>query len=128
GAPNAHTQRSGVAHFTTDTEDESFAQMRELLSYLPANNREQPPYRPTLDDPLREDPELQTIIPNNPNQPYDMRGVVTRIVDDGKFVEVMQYHAENIICGFARLDGHPVGVVGNQPRVPAGGLATAAPM
>jgi acetyl-CoA carboxylase carboxyltransferase component len=122
GGSDVHNQRSGVAHFIGDTEEEAFAQMRELLSYLPANNREQPPYRPTLDDPLREDSELQTIIPNNPNQPYDMRGVVTRVVDDGKFVEVMQYHAENIICGFARLDGHPVGVVGNQPRVLAGAL------
>jgi acetyl-CoA carboxylase carboxyltransferase component len=122
GGSDVHNQRSGVAHFIADTEDEAFVQMRELLSYLPANNREQPPYRPTLDDPLREDPDLQTIIPDNPNQPYDMRGVVTRIVDDGKFVEVMQFHAENIICGFARLDGHPVGVVGNQPRVLAGAL------
>src|ERR1700681_1215525 len=122
GGSDVHNQRSGVAHFIADTEDEAVAQMRDLLSSLPANNREQPPYRPTLDDPHREDPELQAIIPNNPNQPYDMRSVVTRIVDDGRFLEVMQYHAENIICGFARLDGHPVGVVGNQPRVLAGAL------
>ena len=122
GGSDVHNQRSGVAHFIADTEDEAFGQMRELLSYLPPNNREKPPYRPTLDDPHREDPELQTIIPDNPNQPYDMRSVVARIVDDGRFLEVMQYHAENIICGFARLDGHPVGVVGNQPRVLAGAL------
>src|SRR6202162_1448294 len=122
GGSDVHNQRSGVAHFIADTEDEAFGQMRELLSYLPPNNREQPPYHPPLDDPHREDPELRTIIPNNPNQPYDMRSVVTRIVDDGRFLEVMQYHAENIICGFARLDGHPVGVVGNQPRVLAGAL------
>src|SRR5579862_3435730 len=122
GGSDVHNQRSGVAHFVADTEDEAFAQMRELLAYLPPNNREQPPYRPTLDDPHREDQELQTIIPDNPNQPYDMRGVVTRIVDDGQFLEVMQYHAENIICGFARLDGHSVGIVGNQPRVLAGAL------
>jgi acetyl-CoA carboxylase carboxyltransferase component len=122
GGSDVHNQRSGVAHFIADTEDEAFGQMRELLSYLPPNNREKPPYRPTLDDPHREDPELQTIIPDNPNQPYDMRSVVARIVDDGRFLEVMQYHAENIVCGFARLDGHPVGVVGNQPRVLAGAL------
>jgi acetyl-CoA carboxylase carboxyltransferase component len=122
GGSDVHNQRSGVAHFIADTEDEAFGQMRELLSYLPPNNREKPPYRPTLDDPHREDPELQTIIPDNPNQPYDMRSVVVRIVDDGGFLEVMQYHAENIVCGFARLDGHPVGVVGNQPRVLAGAL------
>ena len=88
----------------------------------PANNHEQPPYRPTLDDPLRADPELQSIVPDNPNQPYDMRAVVTRVVDDGEFLEVMPYHAQNIICGFGRLDGHSVGVVGNQPRVLAGAL------
>ena len=122
GGSDVHNQRSGVAHFIADTEDEAFGQMRELLSYLPPNNRERPPYQPTLDDPQREDPELQTIIPDNPNHPYDMRSVVTRLVDDGRFLEVMQYHAENIICGFARLDGHPVGVVGNQPRVLAGAL------
>ncbi len=102
GGSDVHNQRSGVAHFIADTEEEAFEQMRELLAYLPPNNREQPPYAPTLDDPHREDPVLQTIIPDNPNQPYDMRGVVTRVVDDGRFLEVMKYHAENIICGFAQ--------------------------
>src|SRR5438105_2257886 len=122
GGSDVHNQRSGVAHFIADDEDAAFTQIRDLLSYLPANNRERPPYRPTLDDPQRSDPELQSIIPDNPNQPYDMRAVVTRILDEGKFLEVMPYHAQNIICGFARLDGHPVGVVGNQPRVLAGAL------
>ncbi|HVA20595.1 MAG TPA: carboxyl transferase domain-containing protein, partial [Candidatus Micrarchaeia archaeon] len=113
---------SGVAHFNANTEDAAFAQMRALLGYLPANNHEQPPYKPTLDDPQRADTELQSIVPDNPNQPYDMRSVVSRVVDDGEFLEVMPYHAENIICGFGRLDGHSVGVVGNQPRVLAGAL------
>ncbi|TMB93289.1 MAG: acyl-CoA carboxylase subunit beta, partial [Chloroflexi bacterium] len=122
GGSDVHNQRSGVAHFIADDEDAAFTQIRDLLSYLPPNNGERPPYRPTLDDPQRADPELQSIIPDNPNQPYDMRGVVARIVDDGQFLEVMPYHAQNIICGFARLDGHPVGVVGNQPRVLAGAL------
>jgi acetyl-CoA carboxylase carboxyltransferase component len=122
GGSDVHNQRSGVAHFNADTEDEAFAQMRAVLGYLPANNHEQPPYRPTLDDPLRADPELQSIIPDNPNQPYDMRAVVSRVVDEGQFLEVMPYHAQNIICGFGRLDGHSVGVVGNQPRVLAGAL------
>ena len=122
GGSDVHNQRSGVAHFNADTEDEAFTQMRALLGYLPANNHEQPPYRPTLDDPMRADPELQSIVPDNPNQPYDMRAVVTRVVDDGEFLEVMPYHAQNIICGFGRLDGHSVGVVGNQPRVLAGAL------
>jgi acetyl-CoA carboxylase carboxyltransferase component len=122
GGSDVHNQRSGVAHFIADAEDEAFAQIRELLSYLPSNNSEQPPHRPTLDDPLRADPELQSIIPDNPNHPYDMRGVITRVVDEGRFLEVMPYHAENLITGFARLDGHPVGIVGNQPRVLAGAL------
>jgi acetyl-CoA carboxylase carboxyltransferase component len=122
GGSDVHNQRSGVAHFNAETEDEAFAQIRDLLSYLPANNREQPPYRPTLDDPQRADVELQSIIPDNPNQPYDMRGVVSRVLDEGKFLEVMPYHAQNIICGFGRLGGHAVGLVGNQPRVLAGAL------
>ena len=122
GGSDVHNQRSGVAHFNAETEDEALDQMRALLGYLPANNHEQPPYRPTLDDPARADPELQSIIPDNPNQPYDMRAVVTRVVDDGEFLEVMPYHAQNIIVGFARLDGHSVGAVGNQPRVLAGAL------
>ncbi len=122
GGADIHNQRSGVAHFEADSEDESFAQIRRLLGYLPQNNREQPPHRPTGDDPHRADAELQSIIPDNPNQPYDMRQVVTRIVDDGEFLEQMPYHAQNIITGFARLDGCPVGVVGNQPRVLAGAL------
>ena len=122
GGSDVHNQRSGVAHFIADSEDDAFTQIRDLLSYLPANNREQPPYRPTLDDPHRADPELQAIIPDNPNQPYDMRAVVIRVVDEERFLEVMPFHAQNIICGFARLGGHTVGVVGNQPRVLAGAL------
>jgi len=122
GGSDVHNQRSGVAHFIADSEDDAFEQMRELLSYLPPNSRERPPFRPTLDDPHRADAALQSVIPDNPNQPYDMRDVVTRVVDDGKFLEVMPYHAQNIICGFGRLGGYSVGVVGNQPRVLAGAL------
>ncbi len=122
GGSDVHNRRSGVAHFIADAEDEAFAQIRELLSYLPSNNTEQPPHRPTLDDPQRADPELQSIIPDNPNQPYDMRAVISRVVDEAHFLEVMPHHAENLITCFARLDGHPVGIVGNQPRVLAGAL------
>jgi acetyl-CoA carboxylase carboxyltransferase component len=122
GGSDVHNRTSGVAHFIADAEDEAFGQIRELLSYLPPNNRELPPHRPTLDDPQRADPQLQSIIPDNPNQPYDMRAVITRVVDEGRFLEVMPYHAENLITGFARLDGHSVGIVGNQPRVLAGAL------
>ena len=122
GGSDIHNQRSGVAHFDADTEDEAFEQIRELLSYLPSSNLQKPPYVPTLDDPQRADAELQTIIPDDPHQPYDMREVVHHIFDDGRFCEVMQHHALNIICGLARLNGHSVGVVGNQPRVLAGAL------
>jgi acetyl-CoA carboxylase carboxyltransferase component len=122
GGSDVHNQRSGVAHFIADSEDEAFVQIRELLSYLPANNRERPPKRETQDDPHRADEHLQSVIPDNPNQAYDMREVVTRVVDDGRFLEVMPFHAQNIICGFGRLDGDTVGVVGNQPRVLAGSL------
>jgi len=122
GGADVHSQRSGVAHLEADTEDEAFAQIRRLLSYLPSSNREPPPHRATLDDPLRADAELQSIVPDNPNQPYDMRAVITRVVDDGDFLEIMPHHAANLITGFARLDGHSVGVVGNQPRVLAGAL------
>ncbi|MBV9100137.1 MAG: acyl-CoA carboxylase subunit beta [Candidatus Dormibacteraeota bacterium] len=122
GGSDVHNQRSGVAHFIADSEDEAFAQMRDLLSYLPSSNQGAPPYRATLDDPHRADAELQTIIPDNPNQPYDMRAVITRVLDEGKYLEVMPFHAQNIVCGFGRLGGHSVGVVGNQPRVLAGAL------
>src|SRR5258708_37828846 len=120
GGADVHNQRSGVAHFVAENEDESFAQIRDLLSYLPANNRQKPPHRTTLDDPHRADAELPPILPDHPNQPYDMRAVIAHIVDEGRFLEVMPYHAQNLITGFARLDGHSVGVVGNQPRVLAG--------
>ena len=111
GGSDVHNQRSGVAHFIADSEDEAFLQIRELLSYLPQSNREQPPRRETADDPNRADPELQTIIPDNPNQAYDMREVVTRVVDEGRFLEVMPYHAQNVIVGFGRLDGDRKSVV-----------------
>src|SRR6266542_2579570 len=87
-----------------------------------ANNMEDPPRRQPTDDPRREDPGLLDLVPDNPNQPYDMREVVKRVVDDGEFTEVLQAHAESIVVGFARLNGRPVGVVGNQPLHLAGVL------
>jgi propionyl-CoA carboxylase beta chain len=92
------------------------------MSFLPQNNLEAPPRVDTGDDPDRMDPELDTLVPDNPNKPYDMREVVSRIVDDGDFVEVQEHFAKNIIVGFSRLDGHPVGIVGNQPAHMAGVL------
>jgi propionyl-CoA carboxylase beta chain len=96
--------------------------VREMLSYLPQNNMEDPPIVPTKDDPLRADAELDTLVPENPNKPYDIKDVVTRVVDDGVFYEVQPEFAANIVVGFARLGGHSVGIVGNQPMVLAGVL------
>jgi acetyl-CoA carboxylase carboxyltransferase component len=122
GGSDIHNMKSGVAHFDMDDEAAALQEMRRLLSYLPSSNREKPPYKPTLDDRARADEELQSIIPDDSHQSYDMREVVHRVVDDGDFLEVMQFHAANIIVGFGRLNGHAVGIVGNQPRVLAGAL------
>jgi propionyl-CoA carboxylase beta chain len=115
GGAMAHNTKSGVAHFASDDEDQCLEDARYLLSFLPQNNLETPPRVAAADDPQRADPELDTIVPDNPNKPYDMRDVVHRIVDDGEFFEVQELFARNIICGFGRLDGQVVGVVGNQP-------------
>jgi propionyl-CoA carboxylase beta chain len=96
--------------------------IRKLLSYLPSNNMEDPPRIETGDDPNREDPKLDSIIPDNPNKPYDMKEIILSIVDNCEFLEVHEYFAQNIICGFARLDGYSVGIVANQPAVLAGVL------
>jgi propionyl-CoA carboxylase beta chain len=122
GGAATHASKSGVAHFTADDEDACLEDARYLLSFLPQNNAEPPPYDPPRDDVEREDAELDAIIPDNPNKPYDMRSIVDRVVDDGEFLEVHRFWAENIICGFARLGGHPIGVVGNNPRSLAGTL------
>ncbi len=122
GGADIHNQRSGVAHFDAQTEDEAFAQVRRVLAYLPSSNREDPPFRPSTDPRERADPELQTIVPDNATQAYDMREVITRVLDDAGLCEVMAFHALNIVCGFGRLGGHAVGVVANQPRVLAGAL------
>ncbi len=122
GGADVHNVRSGVAHFDAATEDEAFTQVRRLLAHLPSSNREEPPFVASADPPDRADPELQSIVPDNPNQAYDIRDVVTRVLDDSDFCEVMAFHAQNIVCGFGRLGGHSIGVVGNQPRVLAGAL------
>jgi propionyl-CoA carboxylase beta chain len=111
-----------VAHFTADTEKESFAQIRDLLGYLPQNNREQPPFVATKDPTDRQDKELQTVVPDRSGVPYDMHDVIRRVFDDGKFLETQPYFGPNLITGFARLGGHSVGVVANQPKSGAGAL------
>jgi acetyl-CoA carboxylase carboxyltransferase component len=122
GGGEVHNTRSGVAHFLAQDEAECWSGVRQLLSYLPSSNADEPPFRPTTDDPERGDPELQTLVPDNPSQPYDMREVITRLLDDRQFLEVQPFFAQNIVVGFGGLGGHVVGVVGNQPKVLAGAI------
>jgi propionyl-CoA carboxylase beta chain len=114
--------RSGVAHFIAPDEEACLDDARYLLSFLPQNNVDPPPYTESSDPAGREDAELDTLIPDDPAKPYDMKEVIRRVVDDGEFMEVHERWAENLVCGFARLNGHAVGVVGNQPRALAGVL------
>jgi propionyl-CoA carboxylase beta chain len=122
GGARAHAQKSGVAHFTYDTEEATLRAVRELVSYLPLNNADDPPAIPCSDDPMRRDPALKTIVPDSPSRPYDMKEIIRAVVDDHHFFEVAQHYAENMVIGFARMNGRPVGVVANQPAVLAGVL------
>ncbi|TMC76373.1 MAG: acyl-CoA carboxylase subunit beta, partial [Chloroflexi bacterium] len=122
GGGQVHNATSGVAHFLPKTEQECAAAVRKLLSYLPSSNNERPPFVPTTDDLERADPELQTIVPESPNKPYDMREVVSRVLDSREFFEVQPFFAPNIVVGLGRLGGHVVGIVGNQPKVLAGAI------
>ena len=122
GGAMSHNSRSGVAHFACDDEDQCLQDTRYLLSFLPQNNLDSPPPVQPSDDPDRMDAELDTVVPDSPNKPYDMRDVVRLCVDDGEFLEIHEHFAQNMICGFARLNGTTVGVVGNQPRALAGVL------
>jgi propionyl-CoA carboxylase beta chain len=129
GGARSHNSRSGVAHYMADDEDDAIAYVRELLSYLPSNNLEDPPrYGEDADLEVDdEDRSLDTFIPDSPNVPYDMRTIIERVVDDTDegvpdFCEVQELFAPNIVCGFGRVDGRPVGVVGNQPMQYAGCL------
>jgi propionyl-CoA carboxylase beta chain len=122
GGAMAHNCKSGVAHFASEDEDQCLEDARYLLSFLPQNNLEMPPRVMSTDDPQREDAELDTIVPDSPNKPYDIRDIVHRVVDDGEFFEVQELFARNIVCGFARMDGNAVGIVGNQPAQLAGVL------
>jgi propionyl-CoA carboxylase beta chain len=122
GGAMSHASRSGVAHFVAATDEDCLEQIRYLLSFLPSNNFESPPYFAPTDDPERSCDELLEIMPDSPNKPYDMHAVIRTVFDDGEFFEVHQHWAQNILCGFARLNGHPVGVVANQPQVLAGCL------
>jgi len=122
GGAFTHATKSGVAHFVTENDVDCLEKIRTLMSYLPLNNAEDPPYQEPNDDPNRMDTELEQIIPDNPGKPYDVKDVIRRVVDNGEFFEVHELYAQNIVVGFARLDGYPVGVVANQPAVLAGVL------
>ena len=122
GGAMTHNTRSGVAHFAAEDEQDCIDQIRYLLSFLPSNNLEDPPIVKKGDDPDRMEESLNTLIPDNPNAPYDMKDVISAIVDDGEFYEVHKYFATNIITCFARFDGRTVGIIANQPAVMAGCL------
>jgi acetyl-CoA carboxylase carboxyltransferase component len=126
GGATTHTTISGVAHLMAENEAEALFMAQELLSYMPQNNMEDPSYRPTQDDPLRTEDALDSLIPENPNKPYDMKEVILHIVDERRFFEIQPDYAQNIVVGFARLGGHSVGIVANQPAVLAGVLDIAA--
>jgi propionyl-CoA carboxylase beta chain len=126
GGATTHGTTSGVAHFAADGEEECLALIRELLTFLPQNNMEDPPLRPTQDPADRRDEALQSIVPPQPNKPYDMKDVVRTVLDDRYFFEVQATFAPNIVVGFGRLGGRPVGIVANQPAHLAGCLDIAA--
>jgi propionyl-CoA carboxylase beta chain len=122
GGAATHAAKSGVAHFISPDEEACLDDARYLLSFMPQNNVDPPPYTEPSDPRDRQDPELDTLIPDEPTKPYDIKAVIRRVVDDGEFLEIHERFATNIVCGFARLGGHPVGVVGNQPQSLAGVL------
>jgi propionyl-CoA carboxylase beta chain len=122
GGAMTHNTKSGVAHFVAADDAECLAMIRELVSYIPSNNLDDPPRRPSNDPVDRSHPALNTLVPENPQQPYDMLEVIRAIVDDSEFFEVHEHFAKNLVVGFARLDGRPVGIVANQPAFLAGVL------
>jgi propionyl-CoA carboxylase beta chain len=126
GGAATHNQKSGVAHFLCADEKQCLARVRQLLSYLPLNNMEDPPVVP-CDDPVgRLEPSLRDVVPENPNKPYDIKDLLQRVVDRGSFLEVHAQYAQNLVVGFARIEGRPIGIVANQPAVLAGTLDIAA--
>ncbi|MCH7998099.1 MAG: acyl-CoA carboxylase subunit beta [Chloroflexi bacterium] len=120
GGAQVHSSKSGVAHFAIEGEEECLAEVRRLLSFLPANNMEDPPYSEPVDDPTRSCDDLASIVPTDPSKPYDAHDVIYSIADDGDFLEVHPFWAANIVVGFARMGGRPVGIVANNPVALAG--------
>lgn len=122
GGAMTHNAKSGVAHFAADSDEHALRLTRELLSFVPSNNMENPPFVPTNDPSDRADEKLNSMVPESPSQPYDIRDIVHNVVDDGYFFEVQEHYAPNIVIGFARLGGYSVGIVANQPAYLAGVL------
>jgi propionyl-CoA carboxylase beta subunit len=122
GGAVTHSTVSGVADRAFENDVEALAMLRRFINYLPANNRVPPPHRPTPDTADRVEPSLDTLVPDSPTKPYDMKELILKIVDDTDFFEIQPEHAKNIVVGFARMEGHPVGIVANQPMVLAGCL------
>ncbi|QTA79382.1 Propionyl-CoA carboxylase, carboxyltransferase subunit [Desulfonema limicola] len=122
GGASAHNEKSGVSHFACESEEDAINKIKDMLSYLPSNNMEDPPIVDTGDDPRRTDPALDTIIPDSPNQSYDMKAVIRSLVDNGEMFEPHEYYAPNIIICFARMNGRSIGIIANQPAVMGGCL------
>ena len=122
GGAVTHSTKSGVADQAFENDVEALHMVRRLMNYLPANNRATPPFRPTEDKSERLEPSLNTLVPNSPTQPYDIKELILKMVDDADFFEIQPEHAKNIVVGFARMGGYPVGIVANQPLVLAGCL------
>ncbi|NLF74477.1 MAG: acyl-CoA carboxylase subunit beta [Chloroflexi bacterium] len=122
GGAMTHNAISGVSHVAANTEEDALFLIREILGYMPQNNMEDPPFEATKDDPLRTEEALNHIVPDDPSKPYDVKEAIRLIVDEGRFFEIHEHFAQNIVVGFARLGGHSVGIVANQPAVLAGVL------
>jgi propionyl-CoA carboxylase beta chain len=122
GGASVHSEKSGVCHVAADSEADTLYLIRKLLGYLPQNNMEDPPFMPSGDDPFRMEDALDNLIPSDPGKPYDIKDVIRPIVDNGQFFEIHENYAGNIVVGFARLGGHSIGIVANQPAVLAGVL------
>ncbi|HML24134.1 MAG TPA: acyl-CoA carboxylase subunit beta [Aggregatilinea sp.] len=122
GGAMTHNAVSGVSHVAANTEEDALFLTRELLGYIPQNNMEDPPFEPPLDDPLRTEQALNDLVPDDPSKPYDVKELIKLIMDEGRFFEIHEHFAQNVVVGFARLGGHSVGIVANQPAVLAGVL------
>src|SRR5277367_6245494 len=122
GGADTHSTRSGVCHLEASDDESALLTIRDLLSYMPSNNVDDPPFRAATDDPNRRDEALDTVVPENANKPYDMREIITRVVDDGNWLEIQPDWAQNMMIGFSRIGGYSVGIVANQPAFLAGCL------